>query len=371
MTREEFAELLKKLRVENENGARPEDLDNIFQPYADRNVYIYNDACIKKILASNENLDLTTDLVNAALNLQGEERIENPTLTNPYIPGELGFKNVEPDVLLRKVHPVYCGTKPPDDIISVEVQHNGSSIFSDRLMLYVARHTSRMVPPNDMRPLDNLNLISFQLFDTYPWKVCKDYRYTIQMRTQNDLVYFSKQTITLAEVKKFLKHAEYFKDDHSRLAQWLRAIDALNREESAAFARYEKNYHRILLHKKSPTSNEAGLFQDSRNLGVLCVFNIEVEAELAFVFRNIGTITRACKQGRFKLHVNDGHFRCDVFFHFHFPIPLFDNDLLALVVICSLDSGLLVHHAALHVKPFVFVHGDFTGCGVHGADGGC
>ncbi|OWV07554.1 PD-(D/E)XK nuclease family transposase [Fibrobacter sp. UWH3] len=261
MTREEFAELLKKLRVANENGARPEDLDNIFQPYADRNVYIYNDACIKKILASNENLDLTTDLVNAALNLQGEERIENPTLTNPYIPGELGFKNVEPDVLLRKVHPVYCGTKPPDDIISVEVQHNGSSIFSDRLMLYVARHTSRMVPPNDMRPLDNLNLISFQLFDTYPWKVCKDYRYTIQMRTQNDLVYFSKQTITLAEVKKFLKHAEYFKDDHSRLAQWLRAIDALNREESAAFARYEKNYHRILLHKKDPTSMRPGFFK--------------------------------------------------------------------------------------------------------------
>lgn len=74
MTREEFAELLKKLRVANENGAKPEDLDDILQPYADRNVYIYNDACIKKILASNENLDLTTDLVNAALNLQGEER---------------------------------------------------------------------------------------------------------------------------------------------------------------------------------------------------------------------------------------------------------------------------------------------------------
>lgn len=268
MTREEFAELLKKLRVANENGAKPEDLDDILQPYADRNVYIYNDACIKKILASNENLDLTTDLVNAALNLQGKERIENPTLTNPYIPGELGFKNVEPDVLLRKVHPVYCGTKPPDDIISVEVQHNGSSVFSDRLMLYVARHTSRMVPPNDMRPLDNLNLISFQLFDTYPWKACRDYRYTIQMRTQNNLVYFSKQTITLVEVKKFLKHAEYFKDDHSRLAQWLRAIDALNREESAAFARYENDpiFKGLQKAAKLCNFNSGYLLKESRHM---------------------------------------------------------------------------------------------------------
>lgn len=238
MQRKEFAELLKKLREANDNGARHEDLDEILKPYANRNVYIYNDACIKKILASTENIELTTDLVNAALDLQGDNRIENPTLTNPYIPGEFGFKSVEPDILLRKEHPVYCGKKQPADIISVEVQHNGSSIFSDRLMLYVARHTSRMVPPDEMRPLDNLNVISFQLFDTYPWKVCQDYRYTIQMRTQNNLVYFDKQTVTLVEVQKFLKHADYFKDDESRLAKWLRAIDALNREDDAAFEKF-------------------------------------------------------------------------------------------------------------------------------------
>lgn len=238
MNREEFADLLKKLRKMNDDGCRPEDLDEFLLPYSNRNVYLYNDACVKKILASTENIDLTTDLVNAALDLQGDNRIERPTLTNPYIPGELGFKSVEPDILLKKEHPIFCGKKQPDDIISVEVQHNGSSFFSDRLMLYVARHTSRMVPPNDMRPLDNLNVISFQLFNTFPWKVCKDYRYTIQMRTQNNLVYFSKQTITLVEVHKFLKNADFFRDDESRLAQWLRAIDALNREDDAAFEKF-------------------------------------------------------------------------------------------------------------------------------------
>ena len=36
--------------------------------------------------------------------------------------------------------------------------------------------------------------------------------------------------MTIVEVKKFLEHADAYADDNSRLAQWLRAIDALNRE---------------------------------------------------------------------------------------------------------------------------------------------
>lgn len=95
-------------------------------------------------------------------------------------------------MLLKKDNPVYCGKKQPDDIVSVEVQHKGSEIFSDRLMLYVARHVGRMVPVGKMKPLDNLNMICFQLFDTYPWKMSHDYRHTIQMRTQNNIVYFAK-----------------------------------------------------------------------------------------------------------------------------------------------------------------------------------
>ena len=39
-----------------------------------------------------------------------------------------------------------------------------------------------------------------------------------------------RQTVTLIEVNKFLKHAKQFAGDHSRIAQWLRAIDTLNRE---------------------------------------------------------------------------------------------------------------------------------------------
>lgn len=43
-------------------------------------------------------------------------------------------------------------------------------------------------------------------------------------------MYFERQTVTLIEVNKFLKQKEKFEGDNSRIAQWLRAIDTLNRE---------------------------------------------------------------------------------------------------------------------------------------------
>mgnify|MGYP006319482647 FL=1 len=52
----------------------------------------------------------------------------------------------------------------------------------------------------------------------------------MQLKNQEQRVYFDQQTITLIEVAKFLKKAKDFANDNSRLAQWLRAIDTLNRE---------------------------------------------------------------------------------------------------------------------------------------------
>ena len=83
MTREEFAIFLKKLKTANDNG---HDVDAIVKGHEHRNVYFYNDGCIKKILASEKNLMLTTDLINAALNLVGSDRIENPQPHRPVAP---------------------------------------------------------------------------------------------------------------------------------------------------------------------------------------------------------------------------------------------------------------------------------------------
>ena len=222
MKRDEFAEFFGKLRETNDNG---QDIDAFVKKYEHRNVYFYNDGCIKKILASEKNLMLTTDLVNAALGLMGSDRIANPKLVNPFIPGELGYRSIEPDILLTNDR----GENTPRDRISIEVQHEDyNSLFKDRLVLYVARLTNNMVKQGDFPRLDNLHVVSFQFFDAFAKS--PNYRHTVQLKNQEQEVYFERQTVTLVEVAKFLKNAKDFADDNCRLAQWLRAIDTLNRE---------------------------------------------------------------------------------------------------------------------------------------------
>ena len=101
-------------------------------------------------------------------------------------------------------------------------------MFRDRLVLYVARLTSNMARKGKEPQLENLNVIGFQFFNAFPESA--NYRHTVQLRNQEQQVYFDRQTVTLIEVEKFFKDAERFADDSSRLAQWLRAIDTLNRE---------------------------------------------------------------------------------------------------------------------------------------------
>ena len=223
MTREEFARFLEKLRKADEKG---EDTDAIVKSYEKHNVYFYNDACIKKILASEKNIALTTDLINAALDLVGADRIEHPKLVNPFIPGDLGYRNSEPDLLLTNDHDGVA----PRDRISIEIQHDGDTIYKHRVILYVSRHISNMVKKNAPPVLENLNLISFQFTDAFPWNHSKNYRHSVQLYNQEKLLYFEPLAITVVEVNKFFCHADVFASDRSRLAQWLRAIDTLNCE---------------------------------------------------------------------------------------------------------------------------------------------
>ncbi len=48
MKREEFAKFLGELKIVNDKG---QDTDAFIKKYEHRNVYFYNDGCIKKILA--------------------------------------------------------------------------------------------------------------------------------------------------------------------------------------------------------------------------------------------------------------------------------------------------------------------------------
>ena len=229
MTRDQFAKFLRELRDARDNG---QDIDAIVKQHEHENVYFYNDGCLKKILASEKNLMLTTDLVNAALNLIGTDRVENPKLVNPFIPGELGYHSAEPDILLTNER----AANLPRDRISIEVQHEGYALFRERLVLYIARLTNNMIKAGETPLLDNLNVVCFQFFNVFAES--PNYRHTVQLKNQEQIVYFDKQTVTVIEVEKFLKNPAKFAGDNSRLAQWLRAIDTLNREDDfSAFSR--------------------------------------------------------------------------------------------------------------------------------------
>ena len=75
----------------------------------------------------------------------------------------------------------------------------------------------------------------------------------MQLQNQEQQVYFDRQTVTLIEVEKFLKNAQNFADDNSRLAQWLRAIDSLNR--GVDFSEYAQDPVFRLLQNEVKMSN--------------------------------------------------------------------------------------------------------------------
>ena len=230
MNRKQFAELIRKLKEANKRG---EDVDAIMKAHEHENAYVYNDGIFKKIFASEENIALTTDLVNASLDLFGSDCISHPRIVNPFVPGETGNTSVEPDVMLVNDR----GDGQPRDRISIDVQHNNYTLYPARLVLYVSRITSNMVKRGDPPLLENLNVVSCQFFDAFPKS--KNYRHVVQLSNQEGMLYFDMQTLTIVEVKKFLRHAEAYADDNSRLAQWLRAIDALNRE--ADFSEFSRD----------------------------------------------------------------------------------------------------------------------------------
>ncbi|MBR2094676.1 MAG: PD-(D/E)XK nuclease family transposase [Fibrobacter sp.] len=159
-----------------------------------------------------------------------EKGEDTDAIVNPFIPGDLGYRNSEPDLLLTNDR----DDAAPRDRISIEIQHDGDTIYKHRVVLYVSRHISNMVKKNAPPVLENLNLISFQFTDAFPWNHSKNYRHSVQFYNQEKPLYFEPLMITVVEVNKFFGHADVFASDRSRLAQWLRAIDTLNREADFA-----------------------------------------------------------------------------------------------------------------------------------------
>ena len=146
--------------------------------------------------------------------------INNLAYINPALPDAFG-KSITSDIV---------ATDQRLDRIVLEVQHIEDDSYNARLVLYTAKHTIASRIKGEDYALQNLNLISLQMFDGFPNS--PNYRHSIRFKNQENEEFYDKQTITLVEIPKFLKGN--FATDNSRIAQWLRVIDGLNNETPVA-----------------------------------------------------------------------------------------------------------------------------------------
>lgn len=215
MNREQYAEMLKDISKTRKNGG---DVSACITKYRKiyNYVYIYNDNIFKLLFGTPENESITVDFLNAVLKLDGGDCIESVTFVNPSLPEAFG-KSITSDIVALDQR---------KDRIVLEVQHVDDNSFNARLVLYAAKHTVASRIKGEDYKLCNLNVISLQMFDGFPNSL--NYRHSIQFKNQENEVFYDKETITLVEIPKFVKGK--YEKDNSRLAQWLRVFDGINKE---------------------------------------------------------------------------------------------------------------------------------------------
>jgi predicted transposase/invertase (TIGR01784 family) len=219
MNREQYAAMLKDISEIHKAGG---DTAACIAKYNERYkfMYIYNDNVFKILFGSPENEKITIDFLNAVLGFIGSDCINNLAYINPALPDAFG-KSITSDIV---------ATDQRLDRIVLEVQHIEDDSYNARLVLYTAKHTIASRIKGEDYALQNLNLISLQMFDGFPNS--PNYRHSIRFKNQENEEFYDKQTITLVEIPKFLKGN--FATDNSRIAQWLRVIDGLNNETPVA-----------------------------------------------------------------------------------------------------------------------------------------
>ncbi|MCQ2060055.1 MAG: Rpn family recombination-promoting nuclease/putative transposase [Fibrobacter sp.] len=217
MNRSQYAEMLKDIHETRTSGG---DVAACINKYREkyRYVYVYNDACFKKIFGALGNKPMAASFLNAVLKLEGGDCIRSLDFVDPEVPGGPYVKSVTSDLVAEN---------QDKNRIVIEVQHRGDSEFKDRLVFYTACHTLQNKVPGEAYELRQMDFIALQMFDTY--QDSKSYRHCVQLKNQDNELFFGKHRLTIVEVDKFLKGK--YDADESRLANWLRAIDRINNEE--------------------------------------------------------------------------------------------------------------------------------------------
>ena len=214
MNRTQHYSLLKAMEIDKSNLLKYQEL----YKYA----YILSDGIFKIVFAEEKDHTLLISLVNAMLNLQGDDAIKDITLEMQEFPGVFNKKDCILDII---------GTTNAGEKVLVEVQQQGDDFFRDRVEYYISRVIENQVHTSEKYELPRiyfLGLLDFELFPEEPQEYIHHVDETCHGRT-----FFPKIQKVFVEIDKFfeLEKAGITKNDNSEAAQWLRAIKVIIREE--------------------------------------------------------------------------------------------------------------------------------------------
>ena len=216
MNKTQHEALLEAIKIDKKNLLKYQQI----YKYA----YILSDGIFKIVFAEEKDHTLLISLVNAMLDLHGDAAIKSITLEMQEYPGIFNKKNCILDII---------GTTNAGEKVLVEVQQKKDMFFRDRVEYYISRVIENQVHTSEKYELPQiyfLGLLDFEMFPEEP----TEYIHRVD-ETCHGKKFFPKIQKIFVEIEKFLEleNAGTTKNDNSDAAQWLRAIKAIIKEETA------------------------------------------------------------------------------------------------------------------------------------------
>lgn len=184
--------------------------------------YILSDGIFKMVFAGEDDRERLVSLLNAMLELDGEDKIKELTLEMQEYPGVFDKKTCLLDIV---------GTTDAGEKVLIEVQQKGDYLFRDRVEYYIARVIENQVHKSEQYRLLKiyfLGILDFEMFPEFPTEYL--HRVDETCRGKN---FFPKIQKVFVEMSKFfdLERRGLLAKDESPAADWLRAFKGIIDEE--------------------------------------------------------------------------------------------------------------------------------------------
>ncbi|WP_407458460.1 Rpn family recombination-promoting nuclease/putative transposase [Fibrobacter sp.] len=216
MNRTQHLAMLEAMRIDSKNLLKYQQIYKF--------AYLLCDGVFKIVFAEEKGHSLLISLLNAMLDLHDGDAIKSISLEMQEYPGIFTKKDCILDII---------GTTNAGEKVLVEVQQKKDKFFKDRVQYYLSRVIENQVHTSEKYELPRIYFLGLLDFEMFPEEPAEYIHHVDEMC--HGKKFFPKIQKVFVEIDKFfeLENAGTTKDDHSDAAQWLRAIKAIVKEESA------------------------------------------------------------------------------------------------------------------------------------------